>query len=174
MFKPFTIIPKIKHEFIIFLVLTILIGHIGIIVALFARESTIPFKTFLSDQMDNGVFFNMAIAFLVGGIFPILIDFIINTENHFRGLKMSSVAIAIMFIIYCVAFLASPVSSIIKQSMLLQFILYLVSLVLTIYLFLLTYLNQFREAYNMLDDRQRDDLANKPLSSVTDSRGIKA
>jgi hypothetical protein len=174
MLKPFTIIPKIKHEFIIFIVITILLGHIGIIVAMFARDIDITFINFLTYQMNNGVFFNMAIAFLVGGIFPVLIDFANNFDNHFRGLKMSTVAIAILFIIYCVAFLASPVNSIIKQSMIVQFIMYLVSLIIAIYLFLLTYIDEFRETFNMLDDRKRNELASRPISPIIDDRGIQA
>lgn len=174
-FKPFTIIPKIGHEFIVFFALTLVCGHIGIIVGGLLKALSTGLWQFLVTQFQAGVLFNMAIAFIVSAITPVFLEMQEKPDEPFRKMKIAALSISVVFCFFCLALLFnSDRLGDGATSIILQAVFYLISLYLTTYLFLLQYLKRDYENFAQYDDKNRSSIVNDASSSLVDSRGVRS
>jgi len=172
--KPFTIIPKIKYNFLVFILIIILGGHFGIVTSLLRDLGNANSSTFFQRQFSSGVFFNMAIAFLVSAICPVLIEFIDDKNIKFRGLKLTAFAFSFVIIIISIIFLATIDTDNTSLILPIQAIFYLVSLLSTSYLFILPYLKYDYDNFIEYDDAKRGELSKVAKDIHSDNRGVKS
>jgi len=174
LFRPFKIISSIKFQFLIFSMFTLIGGHLGVVASFFANRSDLESVNFLGGQFQSGVFYNLAIAFLVSAIVPIWLEPIDRESPSFPGVKQFALAFSFLVICICLILLATAgnrsVSTVNLGS---QLLFYIVSVYLTIYLFILQYLHQFKEDFAEMDNQRRDQLATSSSGETSDDRGIR-
>lgn len=174
LFRPFKIISYIKFQFLIFSVFTLIGGHLGIVASYFANRSAIESANFLGGQFQSGVFYNLAIAFLVSAIVPIWLQPIDRESTSFPGVKQFALAFSVLVICICLILLATAGNRAISTvNLVSQILFYIVAVYLTIYLFILQYLHQFKEDFAEMDNLRRDQLANSSSAETADNRGIR-
>jgi hypothetical protein len=173
LFRPFKIISSIRFQFLIFSMFTLIGGHLGVVASYFANRSDIESANFLGGQFQSGVFYNLAIAFLVSAIVPIWLEPIDRESTSFPGVKQFALAFSVLVICICLILLATAGNrSISTVNLVSQILFYIVAVYLTIYLFILQYLHQFKEDFAEMDNQRRDQLATSSPAETTDNRGI--
>jgi hypothetical protein len=171
-FRPFKIISIIKFQFLIFCVFTLVGGHFGIVASFFASRTEVEAWNFLGGQFQSGVFYNLAIAFLFSAIVPIWLE-PIDKNPSFPGVKQFALALSFLVICFCLILLATAGNrSVSSANLVFQVLFYIVSVYLTVYLFILQYLHRFKEDFAEMDNERRDQLANSSPAAISDNRGI--
>jgi hypothetical protein len=171
--KPFEVIPRIGLQFLVFILITILSGHFGVVAAFFASRSDVEASNFLGGQFQNGVLYNLAIAFLVSAVVPIWLEPIDRENPSFRGVKQFVLACSFLVVCLSLILLTSAANrSVTVVNLAFQLVFYVTSLYLTTYLFVLQYLHLYQGDFAMLETMRRDALRSMPSSASEDSRGI--
>jgi hypothetical protein len=171
MFKPFKIIPVIKYQFLVFLGMILILGHIGLFFGYLVVKDKESISIYMVELLKNGTFYNMGISFLASAMFPVVVEFIDSPDAKFKGLKIVSIIFSfIAIIIYAVLFPTeygkTQMWAVIQQS-----ICYLIAIFLALYLFLVGNLDKDYENYIDLDDRKRKEIIEKSGSVQRDGRG---
>ena len=168
-FKPLSIIWKIKSIFLLWLIFTIVIGLIGVILAISLNFDSTTWIAI----MKSGSFYSIGIAMCSSFVSVFLINIIKNRKDIlFASYKMVCVGIGIVLMI----FMASYYSSLMvgnSHSNKIQYIMYALSLLLCTYSFCVENLEQHYEDYKDLDDSAVDNIKTKSKATTTDGEGIK-
>ena len=84
--KPFKIIKQIKPVFLLFIIMSIIIGQIGIIgsITLGATETILSMRELLIINLDAGNLYTFSIALIATSFNQYFIDFLIEEEVLFK------------------------------------------------------------------------------------------
>lgn len=191
--KPFKIIKQIQPVFLLFIIISIIIGQIGIIgsITLGATETNLSLKELLIYNLEAGNLYTFSIALLATSFSQYFVDFLIEEEVFFKKFKILLAVISIAIIIFMTLFYAvhqlhSLESSLLKttttkaptypESLLLdktQIIFYIISTFLSTYMFCVNFLNLDPESYIDIDDQNLLKLKKSTKSVGTDSQGTR-
>jgi hypothetical protein len=187
--KPFKIIKQIKPVFLLFIIMSIIIGQIGIIgsITLGATETSLSMRELLIINLDAGNLYTFSIALIATSFNQYFIDFLIEEEVLFKKYKIILAVISIALIIFMTLFysvhqLHSLEKSLIKtestipKSLLLdwaQIVFYILCIILSIYMFCVNFLKLDPESYIEIDDQNLLKLKKSTKKVGTDSQGTK-
>ncbi|MGG0847096.1 hypothetical protein [Peribacillus simplex] len=173
MFKPLTVIPKIKSHFFIWIVLILFFGQLGIIASVFADVGTIV--SALHKNFSDGNFYTFSIALLAAGILPFAQEYLYKEEKiRFRGFKMSSMIFGfLLIVIMVIKFTVLPTTSSPIAEIIIQSTLYAISLFISVYFLCLENLERDYESFKDIDDKATKLLQKKTSKSIgVDDRGV--
>lgn len=187
--KPFKIIKQIKPVFLLFIIMSIIIGQIGIIgsITLGATETSLSMRELLIINLDAGNLYTFSIALIATSFNQYFIDFLIEEEVLFKKYKIILAVISIALIIFMTLFysvhqLHSLEKSLIKtestipKSLLLdwpQIVFYIICIILSTYMFCVNFLKLDPESYIEIDDQNLLKLKKSTKKVGTDSQGAK-
>ena len=185
--KPFKIIKQIKPVFLLFIISSIIIGQIGIIgsVTLGVTETILSMKQLLIFNLEAGNLYTFSIALIATSFNQYFIDFLIEEEVLFKKFKILLAVISIAIIIFMTLFYSVhqlhslekslPAIKEIPQSSLdwTQIIFYLISILLSTYMFCVNFLKLDPDSYVDIDDQNLLKLKKNTKLSATDSQGTK-
>jgi hypothetical protein len=168
MFKPLTLIPKIKGLLLIWIIFILLFGQAGIWATIFTKTNN-----FFSINLASGNFYTFSIALLSSSVLTFAIEWMNSIEVKFKMFKVISISISFLLItIMMINFSILP-TELNKFHVILQISLYLISLFLSIYFLCLEYLHIDYENYKDLDDKSVNNLLTKVQTPIeSDDRGI--
>lgn len=180
-FKPFRIIPEIKPVFFIYVVTGITVGQIGILFSLV--KDIHAFNEALFNNLSSGNFYTYSIALLASSLAPLLIEYIAEDDVKFKVYKVISMVLIIFFLMLPMTFFFSSLSltpievsqmDVTRRSVdLVQILFYIFSIILSIYVFCVSYLKYDPESYTDLDDSNVLKLKLSASKTSTDSKGNK-
>ena len=176
-FKPYAIIPRIPLVFFLWLIFVVLLGMSGVL-------ASIPYYYFdkahiliwLTTVFNTGSLYSISIALSAASLFLVFVEIILHAlgireeDMKFLNLKVGAVAIS-FFLIILMAFAYSQLLS--KQAIcsnpstatystdILQIALYIISLLLSLYILCISYLESDYENFQDIDDKKRIKLKNK-------------
>ena len=187
--KPFKIIKQIKPVFLLFIIISLIIGQIGIIgsITLGGTETSLSMRELLIFNLDAGNLYTFSIALIATSFNQYFIDFLIEEEVLFKKYKIILAVVSIALIIFMTLFysvhqLHSLENSLIKaentipKSLILdwtQIIFYFICLILSIYMFCVNFLKLDPESYIEIDDQNLLKLKKSTNKVGTDSQGAK-
>lgn len=187
--KPFKIITQIVPVFILFVIITIIIGQIGIIgsITLGATETTLSMRELLIFNLDAGNLYTFSIALIATSFNQYFIDFLIEEEVLFKKFKILLAVISIAIIIFMTLFYSVHQLHSIEKSLIntktqhpkstfldyTQIIFYIVSIILSAYMFCVNFLKLDPESYIEIDDQNLLRLKKSTKSVGTDSQGTR-
>lgn len=178
--KPFKIIPVIKPVFFIYLVTGIVVGQIGILFTL-VKDYRL-FVNSLVTNLSSGNFYTFSIALLASSIAPLFIEYISEEEIKFKIYKIISLVCVIFFLMLPMTYFFSSLNTIkdsftgnpiVEQLDIAQLTFYSFSIILSIYIFCITYLKYDPESYSELDDSNVMKLKLSVKNTNSDSKGNK-
>lgn len=168
-FKPLTLIPKIKGLLLIWIIFIIIFGQAGIWATFFTKSNE-----FFTLNLGSGNFYTFSIALLASSILTFAIEWMNTEEVKFKMLKVISISISFLLITIMVINFSVLPSQLNKLQVLLQIGLYLFSLFISIYFLCLEYLDKDYDNYMDLDDIAINKLFNKVQAPIeSDDRGVK-
>ncbi len=187
--KPFKIIKQIKPVFLLFIIMSIIIGQIGIIgsITLGATETSLSMRELLIINLDAGNLYTFSIALIATSFNQYFIDFLIEEEVLFKKYKIILAVISIALIIFMTLFysvhqLHSLENSLIKAESAiptslrldcLQIVFYIICIILSTYMFCVNFLKLDPESYIEIDDQNLLKLKKSTTKVETDSQGAK-
>ena len=171
MFKTLKIIPKIRYEFLIYLVLVLFFGHFGVIFGYLLNTSRTTLQAYVRGMFSNGVLYNMGISLIAGAIYPLL-SILILDRAKFRGFRLLRVTLAFVILCFYTALFSVNLNTASVFAIIVQVFCYVAALVLTVYFFLYQFLERDYQNFAHLDDQKRDELSAKSSSVASDERGV--
>lgn len=184
-FKPFKIIPKITPIFVIYLTTNIMAGQLGIIISflIYSLRYQLSINQILAINMSSSSLYTFSIALLASSMAPVFIEYLFPAEVKFKVYKITSIVIMIFFLMLPITILSSfnfydlakieQVSNAGTKIDYIQLIFYLLSIILSIYLFCVNYLIYDFDSYSDLDDSNVFKLKDLVSKTEKDSRGNK-
>ena len=185
--KPFKIIGQIFPVFIIFLISNFIIGQIGILasIGLGASETSLSFKQLFIINLNAGNFYTFSIALIATSINQYFLDFLVEEEILYMKYKILLTVISVAIIIFMSLFYSVhqlhslenslPKITTVKPPILvvdnMQFIFYLVSILISTYMFCVNFLKLDPESYIELDDKNILKLKKSAKKISKDSQG---
>lgn len=177
--KPLTIIPQVQSGFWIFVLITIVIGQLGILCGLLftMKTSTLTFRGLLADNLCLGNFYTFSISLIASSFTPFLIEYIDKKEIRFKHMKVTASLFAgvVLLIPMTVLFsqLVNPTQPITSAGTLdwIQLLFYILSIFACIYLFCLSLLHFDYESYADLDHDGLVRLRRDSQLKMQDSQG---
>lgn len=156
--QPYQFLKMKPYFFFIYFILIVILGHIGIILSFTEIDKT--FFEHFKILIEQRTFFNMGISILASSIFPIILSFLIEEDAKFKGLKMSSVVLGLLIIIvYIILFFT--LKKIDCLTTVIQSLFHIFTIMLSIYLFTLPFLDTEYEFFAQLDDSNKNSLIKK-------------
>lgn len=187
--KPFKIIKQIKPVFLLFIIMSIIIGQIGIIgsITLGATETILSMRELLIINLDAGNLYTFSIALIATSFNQYFIDFLIEEEVLFKKYKIILAVISIALIIFMTLFysvhqLHSLENSLIKTDTAIQkslsldwpqIVFYIICIILSTYMFCVNFLKLDPESYIEIDDQNLLKLKKSTKKVGTDSQGTR-
>lgn len=187
--KPFKIIKQIKPVFLLFIIMSIIIGQIGIIgsITLGATETILSMRELLIINLDAGNLYTFSIALIATSFNQYFIDFLIEEEVLFKKYKIILAVISIALIIFMTLFysvhqLHSLENSLIKTDTTIQkslsldwpqIVFYIICIILSTYMFCVNFLKLDPESYIEIDDQNLLKLKKSTTKVGTDSQGTR-
>lgn len=169
LFKPLSIISKIKSIFLLWLIFTIGIGLIGVILTISLNFS----GTTWTAIMKSGSFYSIGIAMCSSFVSVFLINIIKNRKIIlFASYKMVCVGFGTVLMIFMASYYSSLMAGN-SHSNKIQYIMYSLSVFLCTYSFCVEHLEQHYEDYKDLDDSAVENIKTKAKKTTTDGEGIK-
>ena len=110
--KPFKAIYKNPPIFLIWFLFTILAGQLGIIFNLIIRYINGGYSFYQTIYLDsiNGSFYTYSIALLAAALGPLFIDLISNSDSKFKIIKVFTIIILMLTLIFASIFYTSTQS----------------------------------------------------------------
>lgn len=172
MFRVLKIIPNVRHQFGIYIILVLVLGHLGVAFGYILNKNQMSLIQYLEKILNNGVLYNMGISFIATSIYPLIVG-IIDENTKFRGFRILRITASFVIIVVYTGLFAVYLNDGSRQSMIVQSVSYFVAICLTIYLFLYQFLETDYESFSDLDDKCRDELSEKISHLDQDDRGVK-
>ncbi|MGE6370831.1 hypothetical protein ACQKDB_17105 [Planococcus kocurii] len=171
--KPITIIPTIRGDIFIWIVLIFIFGQFGIIASVFSKFENIKIE--FIRNIEAGNFYTFSIALLASAILPFAKGFVDSNEVKFKQYKMFSILAAFLLIlIMSFKFTALSGQEITALERYFQIFLYTVSLFVSLYFLCVDNLEKDYSNFKDLDDTATKELKEKSSNkSGTDERGVK-
>jgi hypothetical protein len=166
---PLTVVSKITSQFILWLIFTIIIGLCGVIISICLNFSEETWQTI----MRSGSLYNIGIA-MCSSFVSIFLSNIIKFRNDlkFISYKIVCVAIGILLMFLMSGFYSSLMTGK-THTNIIQYVLYLISILLCTYSFCVENMEQHYEDYKELDDKAVENIKTKAKTTTTDGGGIK-
>lgn len=181
--KPFNIIYQIKPKFLIFLVINIFIGQLGIIMTFFVYSyAQIPMTQFFVTNLISNNFYIFSIALLASSIAPFITDIIYQEKVDFKVFKAMITLVAAVVLVLMIILSSLNSYDLIKTKQMsdyntnlvfLQLIFYAVSIFLSIYFLCVSNLSIDPKAYSDFEDSKLLEIKNTAIEVKNDNRGNK-
>jgi hypothetical protein len=187
--KPFKIIKQIKPVFLLFIIMSIIIGQIGIIgsITLGATETILSMRELLIINLDAGNLYTFSIALIATSFNQYFIDFLIEEEVLFKKYKIILAVISIALIIFMTLFYSvhqlhslenslNKTDTAFQKSLSLdwpQIVFYIICIILSTYMFCVNFLKLDPESYIEIDDQNLLKLKKSTKKVGTDSQGTR-
>lgn len=181
--KPFNIISRIKPKLLIFLVINIFIGQLGIIMTFFVYSyAQISMTQFLAINLSSNNLYIFSIALLAASIAPFITDIIYQKKVDFKVFKAMITLVASMVLILMIILSSLNSYDFIKTKQMsvyitnmayLQLFFYAASIFLSLYFLCVSNLGTDRETYSDFEDAKLLDIKNIAASVKNDSKGNK-
>ena len=187
--KPFKIIKQIKPVFLLFIIMSIIIGQIGIIgsITLGATETILSMRELLIINLDAGNLYTFSIALIATSFNQYFIDFLIEEEVLFKKYKIILAVISIALIIFMTLFYSvhqlhslenslNKTDTAFQKSLSLdwpQILFYIICIILSTYMFCVNFLKLDPESYIEIDDQNLLKLKISTKKVGTDSQGTR-
>lgn len=187
--KPFKIIKQIKPVFLLFIIMSIIIGQIGIIgsITLGATETILSMRELLIINLDAGNLYTFSIALIATSFNQYFIDFLIEEEVLFKKYKIILAVISIALIIFMTLFYSvhqlhslenslNKTDTAFQKSLSLdwpQIVFYIICIILSTYMFCVNFLKLDPESYIEIDDQNLLKLKISTKKVGTDSQGTR-
>lgn len=167
-FKPLTLIPKIKGLLLLWIIFILLFGQAGILATIFTETSN-----FFKVNLQSGNFYTFAIALLASSVLTFAIEWMNEPKVKFRTFKVASIAISFLLITIMMINFTIIKGELSYLQISTQILTYLISLFFSIYCLCLQYLHIDYDNYKDLDDKAVNELFIKVQSPIdSDDRGI--
>ncbi|MCU5103631.1 hypothetical protein OCA20_26620 [Bacillus cereus] len=168
-FKPLTLIPKIKGLALIWLIFILIFGQAGILATLIIDP-----LNFFKDNLKSGNFYTFSIALLASSVLVFAIEWMNSEDVKFKTLKVVAIAISFLLISVMMIAFSHGTQSLSIFNIALQICLYILSLFLSIYFLCLEYIHLDYSNYKDLDDKSVNTLLNRTKENIeSDDRGVK-
>lgn len=187
--KPFKIIKQIKPVFLLFIIMSIIIGQIGIIgsITLGATETILSMRELLIINLDAGNLYTFSIALIATSFNQYFIDFLIEEEVLFKKYKIILAVFSIALIIFMTLFYSvhqlhslenslNKTDTAFQKSLSLdwpQIVFYIICIILSTYMFCVNFLKLDPESYIEIDDQNLLKLKISTKKVGTDSQGTR-
>lgn len=187
--KPFKIIKQIKPVFLLFIIMSIIIGQIGIIgsIILGATETILSMRELLIINLDAGNLYTFSIALIATSFNQYFIDFLIEEEVLFKKYKIILAVFSIALIIFMTLFYSvhqlhslenslNKTDTAFQKSLSLdwpQIVFYIICIILSTYMFCVNFLKLDPESYIEIDDQNLLKLKISTKKVGTDSQGTR-
>lgn len=180
--RPLEVIKKDPIPFFIWLTFAILISQIRILLVIINNWSALGWKTvILNFRLGN--FYVFTITCLATGVVAWINEYYFKEEASFRGLKIGLGLISVLLVGFTLICISSPLpldqslnqitnSSDGYPSILLQAIVYTLSLITALYVFCISQMYRYYEDFKDLDDRAVSDLKKKASTATSTEEGI--
>lgn len=171
-FKPFKVIRYTGLEFLVWIAYSLVGGLIGILVSLAKHwwfDSNKGLSKALSIEFGSGSFYTYSIAMLASVLSMVFISFVRNKELEFKRYKLAIITICILVLVFGGVFYALSVDlgvpstfSFCNSQVWLQTLVFVISVVIAIYAFSVTRLDDNKEKFedindSSFDNRQKED-----------------
>jgi uncharacterized membrane protein YhaH (DUF805 family) len=153
---------------LVWLVLIPFFGQLGIIATMFKN-----FKDSSIENITAGNFYTFSIALLASSILTLAIQLMNDSDSTFKAVKVGSIIIAFLIIVIMVIKFVTLGHFSLSEAFL-QLLLYVISLILSIYFLCVEYIQKDYDNYKDLDDAAINSLFHKTKNTPSsDGRGIK-
>lgn len=187
--KPFKIIGQIFPVFLLFIISNIIIGQIGILasLALGATETALSLKELFSINLQAGNMYTFSIALIATSFNQYFIDFLVEEDVLFKKYKIILSVLSFTIIIFMTLFfsvhqlhsLENKHAKLIEEGQkiikidYLQITFYIISIVLSAYMFCVNFLKLDPDSYIEFDDQNILKLKKSAKAASKDSQGAK-
>ncbi|MFD1135612.1 hypothetical protein [Paenibacillus urinalis] len=179
---PFSVIREISTVFILWILFTVVLGQAGIIFSIVSGVySETGFYKSLIENLNAGNLYTVGIALCSTYVSQILIEIILSKEIKYKGYKLLSTGILIFFmvvmaVLYSLVFSNSqkvpPVTVAQHLDYWIQSIFYIISLILSAYIFCVGYLHLKPTEYVEQEETSIEKTKVKSKDRQNDGRGI--
>jgi len=191
--RPICILQKIKAIFWVWFLFVIIVGQFGIIASIayhFKNYGFCGILTSLIKNLNSGNFYTFSIALLASSLGAIFIDYLLNKNIKFKEYKVVVSAFVFLVIIFMGLFYSflfthesialNFIDNTVSQKKvdmpqmnfdILQFSFFIMSVLLSIYIFCLGYLHLDYDSFKELDDSIMDSLKKHSIGIVKDGKG---
>lgn len=182
LFKPFNAIYKNPPIFLIWFLFTILAGQLGIIFNIIIRYINGGYSFYQTIYLDsiNGSFYTYSIALLAAALGPIFIDLISNSDSKFKIIKVFTIIILMLTLIFASIFYTSTQSKditlnvegliLVVDGWQLGFLLF--SIVASIYAYSVSRLDLNPKYFDGIKDKDYADADDKEVVKLSDKSNL--